>query len=330
METIDRLCSVLSRHDKFGEKIDVRWHAGEPLTMPLTFYQQAIPLINRALPNNIAVSHSMQTNAIGINDDWCDFFKTFDIRLGVSIDGPQFIHDQCRRTKKDRGTFNACFRGIQALRKHRIPFETISVITSFSLDYATEIHEFLCDIRPTQIGFNVEETEGINTSVSFQKKYFQERYHDFLSTIKHRSNETTPPVRELQDMANAIAMSANDRVNLMASPLAIIVMDHEGNLSTFSPELVSFKKYQFANVSKISRLTDMLDQASFRLVEKEIVKGVQSCRQLCPYFSVCGGGAPSNKLWENKTFNSTSTQYCEARIKIPTNITLEALEKMSA
>ena len=42
----------------------------------------------------------------------------------------------------------------------------------------------------------------------------------------------------------------------------------------------------------------------------DIRAGVEACRRECDYFSLCGGGAPVNKLSENGTFASTQTSFC--------------------
>ncbi|OZH52629.1 hypothetical protein AFK68_23130 [Hydrocoleum sp. CS-953] len=54
--------------------------------------------------------------------------------------------------------------------------------------------------------------------------------------------------------------------------------------------------------------------------------GVENCQQNCQYFGVCGGGAGSNKYWENGTFNSTETTACKYRIKVITDLVLDELE----
>jgi uncharacterized protein len=55
--------------------------------------------------------------------------------------------------------------------------------------------------------------------------------------------------------------------------------------------------------------------------------GVQQCQESCSYFGVCGGGAGSNKYWENGSFNSTETKACRYRIQIITDIVLAGLEQ---
>ena len=58
-----------------------------------------------------------------------------------------------------------------------------------------------------------------------------------------------------------------------------------------------------------------------------IQKGVSKCKQTCQYFAYCGGGAPSNKLYENKTFDSTETMYCRLGKQALMDVVLDYLER---
>lgn len=59
----------------------------------------------------------------------------------------------------------------------------------------------------------------------------------------------------------------------------------------------------------------------------EINKGIDKCKKECDFFHVCGGGAPANKYFENGTFNSAETKYCNYNIKMPTELVLAYLEE---
>jgi uncharacterized protein len=50
-------------------------------------------------------------------------------------------------------------------------------------------------------------------------------------------------------------------------------------------------------------------------VRNDIQAGIEACRELCQYFSVCGGGAPSNKFSELGTFRGTETFACRSTVK---------------
>ena len=65
-----------------------------------------------------------------------------------------------------------------------------------------------------------------------------------------------------------------------------------------------------------------------QLMTRDIADGVERCRLSCDYFSVCGGGAPVNKLTENGLFASDRTRFCELTQMVPTDLILDALERI--
>src|SRR5262249_33497154 len=69
------------------------WHAGEPMVLPASFYEQATELLERQNNSGFEVVQSFQTNATLLDVDWCDFIKRHNVHVGVSVDGPAFLHD---------------------------------------------------------------------------------------------------------------------------------------------------------------------------------------------------------------------------------------------
>ncbi|MBC7971273.1 MAG: GRRM system radical SAM/SPASM domain protein, partial [Verrucomicrobia bacterium] len=137
-------------------------------------------------------------------------------------------------------------------------------------------------------------------------------------------------LREFETICNLIY--AGDRTDHtdMNKPFAIVSIDHNGNFSTFDPELLSVKTDRYGDFVLGNVLHDSLESVcstqKFQDIYREMSAGVKRCQQTCEYFGICGGGAGSNKYWENGTFNSTETTACNYRIKIVTDITLSSLE----
>jgi uncharacterized protein len=59
-------------------------------------------------------------------------------------------------------------------------------------------------------------------------------------------------------------------------------------------------------------------------MQTEMQAGVQRCRAECAYF---GGGAGSNKYWENGTFDSSATNARRHRVKTVTDVIVQSLER---
>lgn len=123
--------------------LTIVWHAGEPLAVPIAYYEQAFRNVLENAPENASIRHCMQSNGTLLNDAWCRFIKAHNISIGLSIDGPAAIHDVHRRTRSGRGSHEAAMRGLRLLQANDIPFHVISVITRQSLGRAERFTIFL-------------------------------------------------------------------------------------------------------------------------------------------------------------------------------------------
>lgn len=86
--------------------VEFAWHGGEPILAGLSFYEEAVRL-ERKHGRGRLVRNSMQTNATLLTDAWCRFFRDNDFAIGVSIDGPEALHNACRKGADGSGSFEA-------------------------------------------------------------------------------------------------------------------------------------------------------------------------------------------------------------------------------
>ncbi len=336
LDLIEPIVQRIVTSQFFRRDVTICWHAGEPLAATLPFYEAAFDRIAEANhqfnQTPFKIDHSIQTNGILINQAWCDFFKQHDIHVGVSLDGPDFLHDRHRKTRTGVASHASVMRGIAHLQRNEIPFSVISVITEDSLDYADELFNFFVENKITDVGFNMEETEGIHQASSLDRDKNATRYRNFMQRFWELTTQTDGAfkLREFEVICELIY--ANSRIDHtdMNKPFVIVSIDHQGNFSTFDPELLSvqtdrYGDFVFGNILHNS-FEDICKTPKFQDIYRDMAAGVQGCQASCEYFGVCGGGAGSNKYWENGTFNSTATKACNYRTKVVTDLVLDALE----
>ncbi|MFQ4144017.1 cyclophane-forming radical SAM/SPASM peptide maturase GrrM/OscB [Chlorogloeopsis sp. ULAP02] len=336
LDLIEPIFKTIFTSPFVGRDFTVCWHAGEPLAVPISFYDDAIAIIQEAerkyKTQPVQVMHSVQTNGTLINQAWCDCFKRHDIHVGVSIDGPAFIHDAHRQTRKGLGSHAATMRGISLLQKNQIPFSVIAVITQDSLDYPDEIFNFFMDNGITDVGFNMEETEGVHQSSSLDQDGVEERYGVFINRFWELITQANGVLKLREFEAICSLVYTGDRMDYtdMNKPFVIVSFDCQGNFSTFDPELLSVKSDRYGNFILGNVLHDTFESVcytdKFQKIYRDMATGVELCRQSCEYFGVCGGGAGSNKYWEKGTFACTETNACRYRIQVITDIVVEELE----
>ena len=313
-------------------KLAVVWHAGEPLAMPQDFYEAAfLALEADGAPTQF--QHHFQTNAVLIDDDWCAFFKKWSVRVGISIDGPKDVHDAHRVDRAGRGTFDRVMRGIGKLREHEIPFTVIGVLTPEALAEPDAVWRFFEDLGAAQIGLNVDEAEGVNSSSTLSSPDAMASLQAFLRLVI-ALQAATPAVRfrEIDSMRGHLtAPPGSDVMRADNMPGSIVSIDVNGDFTTFSPELLGIEharygRFAWGNVHSHD-LQSLLRHPGFQSAYRDIRDGIERCRASCAYFSVCGGGNPSNKLTELGTFAGEETQYCRLHIQTLANVVLESLEQ---
>ena len=216
--------------------------------------------------------------------------------------------------------------------KNKINFNVIAVLTEDSLDYADEIFNFFLDHGITDVGLNMEETEGIHSSSSLEGNGIVERYRTFIQRFWELAAQTDGvfKVREFEVICSLIYDNLRQEKTEMNHPFAIANFDYQGNFSTFDPELLAVKTECYGDFILGNVLEDTLKSVcyteKFQHIYRDMTQGVDLCRNSCEYFGVCGGGSGSNKFWENGSFASAATNACKYRIKLMTDIVLAELE----
>jgi len=118
------------------------WQGGEPTLMGLEFFKKAVAY-QKKYARGKRIENAFQTNGTRLNDDWCKFFADNKMLIGISIDGAEHNHDHYRKTFSDDPTFKKVMKGIELCHKHKVEFNTLSVVNDYNVRFAAETYRFL-------------------------------------------------------------------------------------------------------------------------------------------------------------------------------------------
>ena len=289
-------------------RFSVVWHGGEPLAAGRDH-------LAALMAPFAGVEHHIQTNATLIDDAWCEFFVAHDIHIGLSIDGPRSRTAQ-RVLRGGSAAYDRILRGVEAVRRHGLPFAALCVVTDPEPGLAAELYAFFADLGCNVLGVNIEEQEGANLR---SNAYDAERVRGFWSelTAAWRADPRLE-VREVEwALRFAGAMLAGDGDALLPrrhDPIPTIA--HDGGVVLLSPELAGFTDAGYGDFTSGSvlsaSLADIVAGAAQRPVGwiAEYLTGVERCRATCSYFGFCGGAHAANRFFEHGRFDGTVTRHC--------------------
>jgi uncharacterized protein len=81
------------------------WQGGEPTLMGVEFFRKVVELQSRYGSPGSVVANGLQTNATMITDELARLFSEYRFLLGVSLDGPEIIHNTYRRNNRGKGSY---------------------------------------------------------------------------------------------------------------------------------------------------------------------------------------------------------------------------------
>ena len=103
--------------------------------------------------NGKTVDNAFQTNGTLLDDAWGEFLARNKFLIGLSIDGPEDVHDAYRVDKGGKPTHARVMRGLGILKKHGVEFNTLTVINRLNSYRARDVYRFLKEIGSKYLQF---------------------------------------------------------------------------------------------------------------------------------------------------------------------------------
>jgi uncharacterized protein len=121
------------------------WQGGEPTLMGIDFFRRSIEVEKKAARHGLRVERTLQTNGLLLDDTWCEFLRKREFLVGLSLDGPQALHDAHRRDKAGRSVFERVVRSARLLQAHGVPFNILCAVHATNAGHPLEVYRFFRD-----------------------------------------------------------------------------------------------------------------------------------------------------------------------------------------
>ncbi|MEM7531836.1 MAG: anaerobic sulfatase maturase [Chloroflexota bacterium] len=298
------------------QEITFAWQGGEPTLMGLPFFERAVELQQQYAPPGMRIYNAFQTNGVLLDDDWCQFFRQNDFLIGLSIDGPQALHDFYRVDKGGQPTFKRVMRGLDLLQTHSVEYNILTTIHAANAPKPLEVYHFLRDEIKTQYMQFIPIVERDNETGYQEGSGVKDRsvtaaqYGRFLSTIFDEwvRKDVGRVYVQIFDVALAAWSGQPPGLCIFDETCGkALAMEHNGDL--FSCDHFVEPKHKLGNIQEIP-LIDLVateQQQQFGLHKRDSLP--QYCRD-CEVRFVCNGGCPKNRFIETPTGEAGLNYLC--------------------
>lgn len=135
-----------------GDEVGFAWQGGEPALLGIPFFERVVELQQR-YANGKKIGNAFQTNGTLLDDAWGEFFARNNFLIGLSVDGPEDIHDAYRLDKGGQPTFGRVMRGLDVLKRHGVDFNTLTTVHRMNSYRALEVYRFLKQLGSKHLQF---------------------------------------------------------------------------------------------------------------------------------------------------------------------------------
>lgn len=131
-------------------EVTFAWQGGEPTLMGVEFFERVVHYQQKYAKPGMQIQNAFQTNGTLLDEAWCLFFKKHNFLIGLSVDGPQALHDAYRVNKGGAGSFQQVMRGWQLLVDHGVEYNILCTVHAANQDHPLEVYRFFRDELKTQ------------------------------------------------------------------------------------------------------------------------------------------------------------------------------------
>jgi len=126
-------------------EITIAWQGGEPTLMGLDFYRRVMTVVDKHRRPGTTIQHTIQTNGVLLNDEWCAFLREHNVLVGISVDGPRAMHDTYRRDKGGGPTFDKVIAGLRLMQRERVEFNILCTVNDVNSQRPLDVYRFFRD-----------------------------------------------------------------------------------------------------------------------------------------------------------------------------------------
>jgi uncharacterized protein len=281
-----------------AEQVSIGWQGGEPTIMGLDFFRKAVSAMERHGTVR-SVGNGLQTNGILLDSEWANFLKRYRFLVGLSLDGPEHVHDRYRHTLDGSGTWKKVTDAARLLLEAGVEVNALSVINDYSVRFPGEIYSYFKETGLPHMQFiPCVEPDAENSGSVSGYSVSPEDFGSFLCTLfdlwlaDFREGAPTVYVRFFESLLFSYADLDPPECTLMEECGNYLVVEHNGDM--YACDFFVDPGHFLGNVMS-ERMIAALNSIPQRDFGRRKALLPDKCTQ-CEWGRLCRGGCPKDRM----------------------------------
>jgi uncharacterized protein len=278
------------------------WQGGEPTLMGMDFFRQAVEFQKKYARPGTHIVNTIQTNGIFLDEDWCRFLGGQGFLVGLSLDGPQALHDRYRLDKGGGGTHALVMRSLELLQRHAVEYNILACVSAANVAHPLQVYRFLRDQAAARFVQFIPIVERSHPLGYQQGSRLTDRsisghaYGDFLITIYDEWLRGDVGRISVQVFDVALAVSMGQRAGLCIYEQTCgqtLALEFNGDL--YACDHYVEPDFRLGNIQEkaLAEMVVSSAQRSFGVAKSASLPGYCS---RCPVLRFCHGGCPKERI----------------------------------
>lgn len=298
-------------------EVTFAWQGGEPALMGLEFFQRAVALQQQYRKPGMRIDNAFQTNAVLLDEAWCRFFKRHRFLVGVSLDGPQELHDAYRVDKGGGPTFQRVMAGLALLKKHAVDYNVLVCVHAANAGHPLRVYRFLRD----EVGAEfmqfipiVERERGSGSQKAIRvtgRSVTGRQYGDFLIAVFDEwvRHDVGRVFVQSFDVALAAWLGQPPSLCVFQETCGqAMAMEHNGDL--YACDHFVEPAHRLGNIQDVP-LVNMVRSARQQRFGEAKREALPPVCQACPVRFACNGGCPKDRTLSTPGKQGRLNHLCE-------------------
>lgn len=291
--------SIRQVMDGGNQVVNFSWQGGEPTLLGIPFFELAVSYQQQYRRQGQIVINGLQTNGLLIDHEWAKFLSDAKFLVGLSIDGPQHIHDRYRKLKGGGPSWEKVCRAGDILMENNVDVNVLSVVNDHSVQFPEEIYDFHKSNNLIHMQFIpcLEfETQDRNHAAPFSVKSGD--YGKFLCRLfdhwlaDFKNGRPTTFIGLFDSVLHTYIGELPPECTLLEQCGLYVVVEHNGNV--YSCDFFVNEDNYLGNI-RDDFLQDLLNSEKQAIFGEAKGKLPAECLT-CPWLSHCFGGCPKDRI----------------------------------